>query len=46
MAWANTVEVFPEYLDPQGDMLFVKAYIHNPENHSVSVYAEIDGEGV
>jgi polyhydroxybutyrate depolymerase len=46
VAWAKTVEVFPEYLDPQEDTLFVKAYITNPENHSVSVYAKIDGEGV
>jgi len=46
VAWAKTVEGFPEYLDPQGDTLFVKAHIHNPENHSVSVYAKIVGEGV
>ncbi len=46
IAWAKTVEVFPAYLDPQGDTLFVKAYIANPENHSVSVYAKINGEGV
>jgi hypothetical protein len=45
-AWANTVEIFPEYLDPQGDSLFVKVYITNPENHSVSVYAKINGEEV
>ena len=25
IAWAKTVEVFPGYLDPQGDTLFVKA---------------------
>ncbi|MHA2055656.1 MAG: PHB depolymerase family esterase, partial [Candidatus Hodarchaeales archaeon] len=46
IAWAKTVEVFPGYSDPQGDTLFVKAHIHNPENHSVSVYAKIDGEEV
>ena len=44
MAWAKTVEVFPGYIDPQGDTLFVKAHITNPENHSVSVYAKINGE--
>jgi hypothetical protein len=45
-AWANSVEVFPEYLDPQGDTLFVKVDIINPENHSVSVYAKYHGETV
>ena len=43
MAWAKTVEVFPEYIHPQGDTLFVKAHITNPENHPVSVYAKING---
>ena len=46
MAWSKTVEVFPGYLDPQGDTLFVKAYITNPENHPVSVSAKIDGTEV
>jgi hypothetical protein len=46
MAWAKTVEVFPGYIDPQGDTLFVKAHITNPENDSVLVYAKNNGEGV
>jgi polyhydroxybutyrate depolymerase len=46
IARAKTVEVFPGYVDPQGDTLFVKAHITNPQNHSVSVYAKINGEGV
>jgi polyhydroxybutyrate depolymerase len=46
IARAKTVEVFPGYLDPQGDTLFVKVHITNPENDSVSVYAKINGEGV
>jgi polyhydroxybutyrate depolymerase len=43
MAWAKTVEVFPEYIHQQGDTFFVKAHITNPENHPVSVYAKING---
>jgi hypothetical protein len=46
IAWAKSAEVFPGFLDPLGDTLFVKAYITNPENHSVSVYAKIYGEEV
>ena len=44
-AWAKSVDVFPGYLDPKGDTIFVKAHIYNPENHPVSVYAKISREG-
>jgi polyhydroxybutyrate depolymerase len=41
------VKVFPEYyFNPQGDTLFVKAHLTNPEDHPVSVYAKINGEVV
>ena len=42
----DKLKFFQVYLDPQGDTLFVKAHITNPENDSVSVYAKINGEGV
>jgi len=44
--WVKTVEIFPKYLIPEGDTLFINAHIVNRENHSVSVYAKILGGGL
>jgi polyhydroxybutyrate depolymerase len=44
MAWPKTASVFPKYVDQQKDTLFIKAYISNPKNHSILVYAKIKGE--
>ena len=42
--WVEAFEVFPGYLDPQGDTLFIKVQIVDEENHSLAVYTKIDGE--
>jgi hypothetical protein len=41
--WIKTVEIFPKYLIPEGDTLFIKANIVNRENYSVSIYVKILG---
>ena len=43
IAFAKSKEVVPTYLSPQGDTLIVHARLSNPENHSVSLKAFIQG---
>jgi len=45
-ACVRTVEIFPRYIDPIGDTLFIQAHMTNLENHSASVYAKFLGDGV
>jgi polyhydroxybutyrate depolymerase len=46
IARVKTVEVFPEFMNTEGDTLFVKAHITNPKDHPVSVYTKIYGAKV
>jgi polyhydroxybutyrate depolymerase len=43
--WIKAVEIFPHYLNPERDTLFIKAQISNPGSHSVMVYAKILNAG-
>lgn len=45
VAFGNSLEVFPKYLQPQQkDTLEIMAQISNPEDHQVKVHAIIQGE--
>ena len=44
IAYGKSLESFCKYIPPEGDTLKIKAGIVNSENHSVTVYAIIDGD--
>jgi polyhydroxybutyrate depolymerase len=45
IALGKTIDVFPKYIQPQGDTLYLTANITNPAAHSVSVFAYIKRVG-
>jgi polyhydroxybutyrate depolymerase len=45
-ACVKSAEIYPNYVDLNGDTLFINSQLINPENHSASVYAKIFSDGV
>jgi len=43
VAHSKLMQSHPKFLKSQGDTLFIKSHIYNPENHSITVYAIING---
>ncbi len=44
MAVGKTIEVYPKYIQPQGDTLWVTGKVSNPQNHLLKVLVMIQGK--
>ena len=42
--YGSSIEVYPNYISPKGDTIFINGCVINPENHPVSVLGMIRGE--
>ena len=42
MAYGELIEVYPRYIHPEGDSLFIVAHIGNPKENLATVYAKLN----